>query len=573
MKQISLYIASLLMASAGLTGCSLDEVNKSSLDSGSYFTGETQYEQLVNEAYLTMRPLLRVNAPVWYGTDIYTCQGDPAQNDARNPVNDYSVMGGDEFLDFWTRCYDMISKANSALTRGEAIPDISEDIKVRRTAELKALRAYTYFTLVENFGGVPLILQESANASYNFPRETEEKVYTQIISDLEGIINDLPDQPEAFGRVSKGFAYHLLAKVYLTRSYKEFGDKTKDLRQTITYADKALALHPYLTDKAWETLFGNYSDLNSPVDPNQQSPEVIFSVRYSADQTLNGSYGTEGATWGNNLYQYFKPELEKLPGGSINEGPYWRCQYEYQPTMYYFSLFDDTDLRGSETYLQRHIKAAADDPDNQNIGKGDEIIYCPATAMTDAEKADYKQEHPSVQWVVNPDQYHNYLEGKVYNAFPIVWKFFDSRVNEYANDRRDPKGTRDTYVFRSAETLLLKAEALVQQKNGSSQDATGIINTLRQRASASIMLTQAATIDDVLDESARELFGEANRWMDLKRTGKLLERAWKHNPWVKKQHASADDISTIYQLRPIPITEIANSNYTMEQNEGFPGAK
>lgn len=577
MKRFSIYFMSLLMASSGFTACSLDEVNKSSLDSGSYFTGETQYEQLVSEAYLTMRPLMRITIPMWYGTDLYECQGSTSASDARTPTNDYTVMNGDEYLDYWNNCYNVIAKVNTALTRGENIPDISEETKKLRTAELKALRAFCYFNLVENFGKVPVVLAESSEAIYNFTQESEETIYTQILQDLNDAINDLPDNAnnsdtKNFGRVTKGFVYHMLAKVYLTRSYKNFGNKTEDLKSTITNADKALALHPVSTDpKAWEIMFDDFGSEHSTF--KQNTPEIIFSIRYSTNQTYNGSWGTENTTWGNNLYQEFKFELEKLACGSVIAGPYWRCQYTYQPTKLYLNeLFDGNDVRGSEQFLQRHIVAAETDENYPNIQVGDEIIYCPRTAMTEAEKAAYKAQNPSVLWIVNPNEYHEYLSGTIYNGFPIVWKFFDSGIQEYTNDQRDPKGTRDTYVFRSAETLLLKAEALVQQGNGSSMDATTLINQLRDRAGAD-RLTTAATIDDVLDESARELFGEANRWMDLKRTGKLFERAWKYNAWIQKHHSSVSDISDIYLLRPIPISEISYSNYSLIQNPGFPGAK
>lgn len=577
MKRFSIYFMSLLMASSGFTACSLDEVNKSSLDSGSYFTGETQYEQLVSEAYLTMRPLMRITIPMWYGTDLYECQGSTSASDARTPTNDYTVMNGDEYLDYWNNCYNVIAKVNTALTRGENIPDISEETKKLRTAELKALRAFCYFNLVENFGKVPVVLTESSEAIYNFTQESEETIYTQILQDLNDAINDLPDNAnnsdtKNFGRVTKGFVYHMLAKVYLTRSYKDFGNKTEDLKSTITYADKALALHPVSTDpKAWEIMFDDYGDEHSTF--KQDTPEIIFSIRYSTNQTYNGSWGTEDVTWGNNLYQEFKFELEKLACGSVKVGPYWRCQYTYQPTTLYLNdLFDKHDVRGSEQFLQREIVAAEASEDYPNVKVGDVIIYCPSKWETEADIAAYKAAHPSLLWVVEPDQYHEYLSGTIYNGFPIVWKFFDSGIQEYTNDQRDPKGTRDTYVFRSAETLLLKAEALVQQGNGSSMDATTLINQLRDRAGAD-RLTTAATIDDVLDESARELFGEANRWMDLKRTGKLFERAWKYNAWIQKHHSSVSDISDIYLLRPIPISEISYSNYSLIQNPGFPGAK
>jgi hypothetical protein len=121
-----------------------------------------------------MRPLMRITIPMWYGTDLYECQGSTSASDARTPTNDYTVMNGDEYLDYWNNCYNVIAKVNTALTRGENIPDISEATKKLRTAELKALRAFCYFNLVENFGKVPVVLTESSEAIYNFTQESEE---------------------------------------------------------------------------------------------------------------------------------------------------------------------------------------------------------------------------------------------------------------------------------------------------------------------------------------------------------------------------------------------------------------
>ena len=579
MKRIPLYIAALLMASANFTACSLDEVNMSSVDSGSYFKGETEYEQLINECYQAMRPLHRETIPMWYGTDMYTRQGDINQAN-RTPTNDYTVVGGDEYLGLWNYCYSLITKINTALTRGENIPDVSESLKSQRTAEIKAMRAYGYFILVENFGGVPIVLQESTTPTYEVSRASEETVYQTILDDLsDENIAALPDKPsqEQFGRVTKGFAYHLLAKVYLTRSYKSYGNKNADLTSCITNADKAIALHPLLTGTdAWTTLFGNYEISGVKVNddktteilykdrknPDQQNTEVIYSVMYSTDQTYNGG-------WGNNLYEHFKPTLDKLPGFSLKAGPYWCCDGTYQPTAYYTQLFDENDVRGKEQFLQRNIIAAADDEKITAIKAGKPSIYCPRVAMTDAEKATYKANHPTVQWVINPYEYYVYLEGQNYNAFTVVWKFYDPNITKYLPTDQNPEGSRNTYVFRSAETLLLKAEALVQQGGGSSSAAKDLINQLRTRAGAA-PLTKDADLNDVLDESARELFGEANRWMDLKRTGTLFERAWKHNPWTQKQYKSASEISENCLVRPIPITEITYSNNTLEQNPGYP---
>ena len=99
---------------------------------------------------------------------------------------------------------------------------------------------------------------------------------------------------------------------------------------------------------------------------------------YSTDQTYNGG-------WGNNLYEHFKPTLDKLPGFSLKAGPYWCCDGTYQPTAYYTQLFDENDVRGKEQFLQRNIIAAADDEKITAIKAGKPSIYCPRVAMTDAD--------------------------------------------------------------------------------------------------------------------------------------------------------------------------------------------
>jgi hypothetical protein len=77
--------------------------------------------------------------------------------------------------------------------------------------------------------------------------------------------------------------------------------------------------------------------------------------------------------------------------------------------------------------------------------------------------------------------------------------------------------------------------------------------------------TGAVTIDMILDERTRELMGEYNRWYDLKRTEKLIERATKHNPWTK----ASGTISAKHYLRPIPQQEIDLASNDLAQNPEY----
>jgi hypothetical protein len=74
----------------------------------------------------------------------------------------------------------------------------------------------------------------------------------------------------------------------------------------------------------------------------------------------------------------------------------------------------------------------------------------------------------------------------------------------------------------------------------------------------------------ILDERGRELLGEGNqRWFDLKRTGKLIERSTTFNGWTKWGRAGAAQIATKHLLRPIPQGMLDNSSPRIEQNPGY----
>lgn len=545
MKKLINYIVPILLLVL-VQSCKLNEVNPSSVTSDKYFVTQDAYEELVAETYRGLRPLLQNTNHMWYGTDMYERTG--VVDDTQLPLNDYTVFTGNESQGWWTDNYNLITKANTAITRGAAIQSaIDPKLYATRTGELLALRAYAYFNLVETFGRVPLITSEVKEATYNFTRSSEEEVYTLIVNDLNKAISQLPAAPDNYGRVAQAMAQHLLGKVLLTRSYKPYAQST-DLANAVSALQGAMSKSTLST---WDALFGDSYQTNNK--------EVIFAVRYSPDNTLNKI--------GNNLYQQFKFWTDKFPGGALT-APYWRQDVSYQPTSYLFNLYAANDYRASERYLQRHIVAAANDTKGTNgtIKTGDVVIYLPREAMTDAQITAYKAANKPTYYVVNPNQYHQLFGSNP--IYPIIWKFYDPTVVVYTNSGVDPQGHRDTYIFRRAETMMLLAEAYVKQGQGSL--ATGLINDLRQRAklTGSDLLTGNATITDVLDESARELFGESNRWMDLKRTGTLLTRAVQYNAFTAHHQTAA--INAMYLVRPIPVTEIVRSP-TLTQNPGYPG--
>jgi len=117
----------------------------------------------------------------------------------------------------WNNSYNDINTASGIIENGAAVGVASKLI-----AESKFFRAFDYFLLVQNFGGVPLDLgggelKFNINPSRSSKRNTVPEVYTKaIFPDLTAAVNELPDAPRLTGTATKTLARLILAKAYLT---------------------------------------------------------------------------------------------------------------------------------------------------------------------------------------------------------------------------------------------------------------------------------------------------------------------------------------------------------------------
>jgi len=162
---------------------------------------------------------------------------------------------------------------------------MDENLKNRLIDEAKFLRAYSYFSLTNIFGKVPLKLQPQNTVAAIYVGLSEVSViYTQIEKDLTEAIPALPaEYPAEKGRITKGAAYALLAKVQLyQKKYTE-----------------SLASIQSLEDLQLYDLIDNYSDLFK--SGAEDSVEVIFGLRYINNTEVS---------LGNNLNVWFAPSPE-----------------------------------------------------------------------------------------------------------------------------------------------------------------------------------------------------------------------------------------------------------------------
>lgn len=173
--------------------------------------------------------------------------------------------------DAWADLYVGVHRCNLVL---DHVPNIKMDskLKARLLGEAHFLRGYYYFQLVKLFGGVPLVLKSNVS-SYNIPRATEQKVYQQIISDLEAADKVLPMKSQYsasnMGRATKGAADAYLGKVYLYMH--NYPEAEKWFKKVI--------------DSGQYSLAPNY--LNMFRLSGQHGPGSIFEVDYAYSSTYD----------------------------------------------------------------------------------------------------------------------------------------------------------------------------------------------------------------------------------------------------------------------------------------------
>jgi len=553
MKKLLFIISVFLLVSS----CekTLEEYNPSGTTSDAVFTTPTGFETLVNAAYGYQR--------WWYGkeegyniselgTDIwYSAAGDIAPD-----LSQYKDLQGTQsnvLRQEWTALYQGVNLCNAGIARiGEA--GLTPAKRVQREAELRFLRAFYYWHIVETWGGVHFTTEETKGIVTTANRTPIETFYNQIFEDLDFATKNLAPTTTDYGRVTKPAAMSFLARMYLTRGMNA----------------EALAMAKSVIEGGFGyVLQANYADLWKM--SNEKNKEVVYAVNYAKDLTyndINTSTFSQGHSRGShNGHMMFLMKYDDQPRmARITE--YGRPFNRYMPTRALLDLYGDADARYDASFQETWFSVLKVAGDILNIGypvPGDTAVIATRKVYSGAKVV--KDAAGKVQKTV-------YDRTLIYNAdgtakdrlhCPSLTKFMDPTRGSY----NEAQSSRDAFVIRFAELYLIAAEAAMKLNDNTT--AATYINVIRTRAAkpgqtAAMQITPAqVTLDFILDERAREFAGEQMRWFDLKRTGKLIERVKALNPDV------APNIQPYHVLRPIPqaqLDAITNKD-EFKQNEGY----
>lgn len=360
----------------------------------------------------------------------------------------------------WSRFYRGVSEANRLidLTFSPALP--AEDAQLA-IAKLKIMRAYYYYLLIDNYGDVPYVTS-FVDAPENPEKVDREIIFENIVADLEESIPFLSDAAPK-NSVSKGMAYSLLAKLYLNA---EVYTGTPQWVKAEEACDSVIGLGVYSLEA---------DPLGPFVTENGTSSENIFTIPYDEDNYT-----------GFNLHMRTLHYIHDRTF-DMSVGP-WNG---FAAMEDFYNTYTDKDLRKKGFLVGQQYSS------------------------TGAELFD---EAAGAPLVIDPRIPALYMDAS-YSAVEI--RMSGARVAKFEIKLGAKENlSNDFPLFRYADILLMKAEAMIRQgKNGDDY-----VNEVRNRAGLDDW--NNVTLEMLLAERGRELFWEAHRRQDLIRFGEFTKSWW-----------------------------------------------
>ena len=601
-------IAMMFAAGALMTSCSdfLDAENKTAagVEAGDYF-GKSPSDLLVT-VYSNLKSIVTQVDIHDQGTDLFF----NTRGHAAGSFNDYTLTPENGTVQsYYSQCYNIIRLANGVIEYAGA--------ESQEAYEARFVRGYAYYLLTQQFGSVPYIATYINSAEREYPRTPLDEVYSNIIDDLTDLYNNssLAAQDHT-GHASKQAVAALLAKVCLAAGW--------DINTSLQNAEQgtySVSNTGYFSDAAaWAEKAINGVQLTMSFDDKwspykEGNAEEIWSVQYDR-ASYPGDVSSGGHSLQNTYGGYF---------GNVTEVGLKYTNSDNQPTAKAIMLFDKADKRYEATFMTTYYNSSKDGSSAADWGTSGYFAYYnldanklashpialkfyhPATTQAEVEadlkahKAQYANytNRAKVQKAVRPDDSNNVLEytfnddGSYKAAKKTTYTEYMETTDAFGSVKKfdDPESAqltgnndyRDIVIFHVSDMYLVAAEAYLMA--GDKPKSLAKLNAVRQRAGLANLASFEAyvpeystsatftikDIDVILDERARELYAERQRWSDLRRTKQLIRYNVEFNNYISNAADMANVAGEYKWLRPIPQEEISsNTGITNEdQNPGY----
>ncbi len=481
-------------------------------------------------------------------------------------------------LENYTKLFNIsyleIKNTNTLISKIDLISWESELERNELLAEAYFFRSYWYYRLIHAFGDVPFIGQEISSPKLDFYTHSRGAILKKIISDMEFAVEWLPVNA-VIGAATKGAGDHLLTKLYLANS--DFDKAIESATRVIGGGKYSLMKNRFgivANDPIRNVIWDLFRPENISIPQNTET--ILAAIdRYEAPSDAKTIGCRKPAQYGMNWWGVRVLDSQGKPGTMLNPITPMRDSLLAGNTHCRFNPFYKFDIWNDGTYTWENT--------------------------TDLRRSD-------ICWIDPWELRYNRPQSVDFNK-PINWQYYGSATDTFqwytswpyykclypAQESANKNGGNgDHYVFRLAETYLLRAEAYFWKND--LINAANDINQVRERANAIPVLANEVTIDYIMDERARELATEEPRNNELTRVSYIMaenqiggynmedfsvenylyDRIISRNLFYRTNYFynGTYRISPYHVLWPIPNTVItANTMGVINQNQGYFGTE
>jgi len=417
-----------------------------------------------------------------------------------------NIAGG--IMEWWG--YPTVRKLNIFLENMEPM-DLEAGYKTSRMAEARFLRAFCYFNMVKRYGGVPLItrvqqLDDPNEELFRF-RDKEADIYDFILTEIDDIVDDLPDRWEGtdYGRASKYAALALKSRAAMyAGSIASWGEVA---------LNEVVGIQQSKASNYWQASYdasrkiiteGGFSLYNVHANKttnfrnlflDEGNSESIFSEQFDGLSGKGHSYDMWMNPWGHHVWsagQQGAVNLEMVESFEYIDG---------SP-----GIFDRDKIATGHAWTVDELFGNKDPRFKASV-------YTHGSSWKSGQvRLDYHVGTETPGGVTNVGSYKGVLCATPTAITPFgVLKYLDEAERAFIMERNH--SDTDYMVFRLGEVLLNYAEAAIEL--GKDGDALWAVNEIRKRAG--MPTHETISRDLVRKERKVELAFEGNRYWDLRR--------------------------------------------------------
>jgi len=451
----------------------------------------------------------------------------------------------------WDFGFSGVSTANRLIYQFQSLVDNGQVEQAAADAfisELETVRGFFYWQLIDMFGNVPLVL-DFATAEATPATADRADVYAAIVSNLESAVPKLSKAVDGttYGRMNYYAGQTLLAKLYLNAGVYS---GTAQWSKAIGACDAIINSGAYSLESNY---FSNFNVNNSG------SSEFIFAIPY--DQVF---------------FQGFNLVMRTLHYGSQQTYNLTAQPWNGFCTMEeFYNSYDDADLRKGDV-------GTIDGPavKRGNFIAGYQYKLGGGLVMDDGFKGPNPDRVPP--FLGDPDgaplNFGSMGSGQpqINELGPQALRQAGVRIGKWEfGIGSTPNMSNDYAVFRYADVLLMKAEAL--WRLGQTSEALTLVNQIRSRAGVPDLTTLDGPLSfdmdggsvsggELFNEIGREMFSENHRRQDLIRWGFFTEV----DKWALPHYNPGDatNSSGYTTLFPIHKNKL-EANPSLKQNPGY----